>query len=71
MFGQNYGRQNFRSIMSEGNFHMITSAFRVDVINRRQQKSSHKFAHPLELWDNWEVLLSMFYNYQENVTIDE
>lgn len=72
LFDARFGRPIFRSIMSEHNFHMITSALRFDdVTNRRQQKTGDKFAPIRELWDNWETLLPMFYNCHANVTIDE
>lgn len=58
--------------MSEGTFHMITSALRFDdVASRRQMRSTDKFAPIRELWDSWQKLLPKFYNCHENVTVDE
>lgn len=72
MFDGEYGRPVFRAIMSMKTFIYINRVLRFDdVLSRRQQKSSDKFAPIRELFDKWSNILPDCYNPHECVTVDE
>ncbi|XP_031617441.1 piggyBac transposable element-derived protein 4-like [Contarinia nasturtii] len=72
LFDGEYGRPIFRAIMSKKTFQYMSRVMRFDdVMNRRQQKSTDKFAPIRDLFDKWSELLPDFYNPSECVTVDE
>lgn len=58
--------------MPKNTFMAIQKIIRFDdVLSRRQQRSTDKFAPIRELWTKWEQILPMAYNPHSCVTVDE
>ena len=70
LYHAEYGRPIFMAIVSEKTFLCVTIVLRFDdVISRRQQRSSDKFAPIRQLFEKWSGLLPDFYNPFECVTV--
>lgn len=72
LFDVDLGRPIFRTIMSKRTYLRLTTILRFDnVLSRRQNKSTDKFAPIRELFEEWSQLLPLYCNPAECVTIDE
>lgn len=67
-----FGREIFRSIMTAKRFKQISRAIRFDdYANRRQMRSSDRFAPIRDFWDKWSAKLPLCFNPYAYVTVDE